>query len=321
MKPSAGNDQGPLDGRGLPDLEDLAAYLDGMLPEDRRADVEARLAEDAEYYEIFLETVRFREEGLGESEVVSEKVDVDPQPLVAARSPQAAFRRWSAPLALAAGLLLVFLWKPWDPPLGEQFPPGLGQAKLGQLGMHLRGWDVQRGGQTSEAEDRAVAFRAGAYWVHLELAVKYQDREIALRALRDLERALNRRTWPLLKLNAPIKGLEEALELESVRWRDVSSRTKRLMQSLDSVMERSIPERDALEWGRWSEHVLLLYLEERQHLLEERLGEPPQVFEDVEEVSEALQRMRDAPKTTPSEAFEETPFLEAHRALEKTLGD
>lgn len=43
-----------------PDLEDLAAYVDGRLDAARRAAVEDRLAADEDYYEVFLETTRFQ---------------------------------------------------------------------------------------------------------------------------------------------------------------------------------------------------------------------------------------------------------------------
>ena len=40
--------------RDSPDLEDLAAYLDGRLSNELKARVEERLARDEDYYEIFL---------------------------------------------------------------------------------------------------------------------------------------------------------------------------------------------------------------------------------------------------------------------------
>ena len=44
------------------DLEELAAYIDGRLSKDRRARVEERLLSDEDFYEVFLETVRFQQE-------------------------------------------------------------------------------------------------------------------------------------------------------------------------------------------------------------------------------------------------------------------
>lgn len=314
MNPSAVND------KIVPDLEDLAAYLDDMLPDERRAVVEARLAEDPEYYEIFQDTVRFQEEeGAGEPE----DVVVAPPPLVSASPSEAALLKWPVPLALAAGLLLVLLWKPWSTSLDQQFFDVTEAAALVQLDRHIRGWNTPRSGVpgvVSDAELQGVAFRLGAYQVHLELAIGARDRDAALQALGSLDRELGRLPQFLGQGTAQLKNLETTIG-QGAAWDDVASDAQDFQESLSSVFSKESAQREAEGWGRWSEQVLLLYLGGHQDVLEGHLESPPPGFQDLKPVSRALQGMRDAPKSpAPSPDADKTPFLEAHEDLEDALG-
>ena len=73
-----------------PDLEDLAAFVDGRLSGERKARVEKRLLRDEGYYEVFLETVRFQQEQGQEGD------------RVAAVVPIARWRSWRVAAPLAA---------------------------------------------------------------------------------------------------------------------------------------------------------------------------------------------------------------------------
>ena len=78
-----------------PDLEDLAAYIDGRLSGEKKTQVEERLLRDEDYYEVFMETSRFQQEERRSDESGESKV--------------VRWRLWRklGPLSVAAGLILA----------------------------------------------------------------------------------------------------------------------------------------------------------------------------------------------------------------------
>jgi len=163
-----------------PDLEDLAAFVDGRLAGELRQSVEERLARDPAYYEVFLETLRFREE----NEAVA--------------SPAERRRVSFVRPALAAAAVVVMAVGVW-----WLASPSDATVRLALLDaeriVELEGWDsldwtVQRGTELPRklsAEQKA--FRLGVRTVDFRVALAAGDLaevEPALGQLKSLVRAL-----------------------------------------------------------------------------------------------------------------------------------
>ncbi len=159
-----------------PDLEDLAAFVDGRLSGERKERVEERLLRDEDYYEVFLATVGFREEQDREQQGREEE-----------RGPAApvAISRWrswhvAAPLAAAAVLAIA---------VGVLRPAGDLAAALDAPAIVARetwadtGWSVTRSGGPgpSGLEPEELAFRLGARTIDLRVALAGDDRQAAER--------------------------------------------------------------------------------------------------------------------------------------------
>lgn len=147
--------------RHVPDLEDLAAYVDGRLSAERRAWVEAHLLRDEELYEVFLATVEFQKEH--------------------GRSAEKPNPRWSRiwlllPLAAAAALALTLA-----PSLLRERAPTqkwaelLEPAAIAALNEDWSdpGWSRKRGENCPLPE--ALPFRMGAWSLDLRLALLAGD--------------------------------------------------------------------------------------------------------------------------------------------------
>lgn len=159
-----------------PDLEELAAFLDGTLPEEDRARVMEHLADCQECYEIFAGAARFQED----SEAVAaepERDSVVPFP-PKRRSP---VRRW-LPLA-AAALLAVAL----GVPVYRAFmtPPDMAVITLTaayredteEAASKLWFKPDMRGGDEQSFAERAATFMLGVYLFNLQIGLEAEDRE------------------------------------------------------------------------------------------------------------------------------------------------
>lgn len=157
--------------RDAPDLEDLAAYLDGRLSDERRAQVEERLLRDEGFYSVFLESARFQQEQLEESgggEVVA---------------PAAWWRSWRviAPMAVAASLVIaVSLWRLNQGP--NTSVADLNASKIvDQEGWAEPGWTVLRSSNITQGryQPKELAFRIGLRTVDLQVALAAGRRDAA----------------------------------------------------------------------------------------------------------------------------------------------
>ncbi len=155
--------------RDAPDLEDLAAYVDGRLSGELKARVEERLARDEDYYEVFLETVRFQEEQGREQQAGGEVV-----------APAAWWRsrriQVAAPLA-AAAVLAAAVGVPrliGGPPTAELVARLDAQVVLDN--WVEPGWNVNRGELDPDLLRRQeLAFRLGTRTVDLTVALEAGD--------------------------------------------------------------------------------------------------------------------------------------------------
>lgn len=160
--------------RRVPDLEDLAAYVDGRLSPERRAWVEEHLARDEELYEVFLGTVAFQQEH---------------GPTAAKKKLRLSTRRIFTGLAIAALLVLaigVRFWRP--PPTAETWAKQLEPTTIIALGEDWSdpGWSRNRSvGDCPPAEGHA--FRLGAWTLDLRLALAASDVEQIERLTGQLE--------------------------------------------------------------------------------------------------------------------------------------
>jgi hypothetical protein len=155
------------------DAEKLAALMDGRLNESERADLLARLAASPEELEVHGDAAAV----LGELEPESGKV----LPL-APRVPAGRRRvyRWLAAAAILAGIALV---GPLFQFVRRSAPPGPGRftellvenGALLPAGFEERPWTTVRGGGTEPLTTSALAARAGALAVDLEIAVWSRD--------------------------------------------------------------------------------------------------------------------------------------------------
>ncbi len=183
------------------DQELIAAFIDRRLSaEDRRAFMK-RLDEEEALYEVFVETVRFRDQEVG-------------RPATVIAHP-AGRRRWSRLAAVAAVLAIAVATPVLLRNLGDE-----GYAKtlvagdrLGSAlaeGWYEQGWSRTRGVSPGRPDDD-VAFRVGVQVVDLEIALRLgRDEEARILTLR-LEQDLG-----ALELSQPLQlcyeGIRRLLE-------------------------------------------------------------------------------------------------------------
>ncbi len=163
-----------------PDLEDLAAFVDGRLSGERKARVEERLLRDEDYYEVFLATVHFQEQSREQSQEEQQGRETERSstaPVAIAR-----WRSWrvAAPLAAAAVLAIA---------VGVLRPAGDLAAVLDAPALVARGetwtdtgWSVTRSGGpgASGLSSQEIAFRLGARTVDLRVALAGDDPQAAI---------------------------------------------------------------------------------------------------------------------------------------------
>lgn len=164
------------------DLELLAAFVDGRLSGEERAQMTAHLAACEDCYETFAETVRIREE-LGEAEAEAPVPEAVPdRPERPETGKILTFPRWrrylpAAAPAAAAAVLALLVWSPWRLDFSvESLTAGLGDpsSKLGKDWTEHR-WPAFRGGPYENLSEQQLALRIGVRVVELEVALAADD--------------------------------------------------------------------------------------------------------------------------------------------------
>ncbi len=235
--------------RDAPDLEDLAAYLDGRLSDELKARVEDRLARDEEYYEVFVENVRFQQEEQsrqqregGGGEVVA--------PAVWWRSRRVAAA--AAGPAAAAGALVAAIGLPqlmhgpsteaWVAQLDARAVIGSGDD------WDVQEWSTLRGDPGVEDPDlerrRQLAFRIGTHTVDLTVALAAGNRDAAGRHAARLEKRTEHLS--LARYYAELQGRIEAEPIDALR-----AQAADLEAALKEALAGTVARRYAL--GRWNE--------------------------------------------------------------------
>lgn len=218
-----------------PDLEDLAAYIDGRLTGARKTQVEERLFRDDEYHEIFLDAVRFQQaQAQGAGEVV--------------RPPAGRWgRSWrvaaTVAAAAAAAVLGVVLLSPdrtvagWASRLAPQAVLAQGER------WDDPGWSRSRGGEEAY-RPKELAFRLGVRSLQLRLALSAGEREIvALQA--DRLARLAREAELVL-----VPALYESLKDDDV---EIGELRRRAELAEKACYEDDSPEQRFYLLGAWAE--------------------------------------------------------------------
>lgn len=251
--------------RRIPDLEDLAAYLDGRLTATERQAVEERLAEDSGYYETMLETVRFREEMEAEG-----SLDLRP-PLASPRRPAPL---WQGLAAAAVLLLVAGVWYLKRPTAADRFYASVdASAVLAVEGWNHYSWSkVRSSGLPQSLSAPELAFRLGAHLVASRSALKASHREAAYMSTAQGREALDALglLWGNYAYGRLLAGIESKQPLHELD-RLAETLEERLLQELDP----KTAEGDALRAGRWSEMARLSSLARGREPLLKLLRQPP----------------------------------------------
>ncbi len=297
--------------RETPDLEDLAAYLDGRLSKERRALVEERLANDEDYYEIFLENVRFLEEEQSRQRRSGGEVVA---PAVWWRS-----RRVAGPAA-AAAVLVAAIGLPRllpGPPIGDLVTRLNAQAIVdSDDDWYSPGWDNLRGGSGPEPvtldpkQRQEIAFRIGSHTVHLAVALKAGNGEDAAHLAAKLVDFLIRGDDPLFFLSAEAADLRAQIVAGDLPG--ATARAARLETRLEEMLKEEEGRRYAL--GRWNEAGRLAALTGNAEVLADVRGR--RVARGIEEIEPFLEDLEAALDPTPPDfVAAQKAFSEIARAL------
>lgn len=249
-----------------PDLESLAAYVDGRLTGLRKAAVEERLVRDDDYYEVFLEILDFQAEEASRRRAFSPTLL--PERKIARRR-----LRFAAPLAAAALLALVVgIWggggaagpEAWTLPLNPS------SVVAGEVGWSRVGWSQSRSsGMPSHLRLDEIAFRLGVRAVDLRTAVDGGDPLAAL------------------PLAAELQGLSAATELDAARqaFEDLrkvldggdADAVQGRLDRAEKKLTRAIPDAAtaAFEFGGWLEASRLAALAQDAAALRKLLDMAP----------------------------------------------
>lgn len=221
--------------REMPDLEDLAAYIDGRLSGARKSQVEERLLHDDEYHEVFLDAVRFQQKQAQDAgEVV--------------RPAAGRWRRsWrvAVPLAAAAVVVVAVTIRSPDRTVAGWASRLDAQAVLAQgEDWDDPGWTRSRGPEDLPYRPQELAFRLGARSLHLRLALSAGDRETL-----DLEAGRLARLAREAELFL-VPSLYEGLRDETV---GIEALPARVGLAEKSCYEDGSPEKRLFLLGAWAE--------------------------------------------------------------------
>jgi hypothetical protein len=232
------------------DLETIAAYIEGRLPPDRRAEVAAYLARSPDEFQVFADAVALRAE-LTRPSTVSEHATASGGRGV--RRP----RRWLYAGAVSAAAVAALFLVTWSMESGAGPPLFLTAEELrvagaGSMdralgdGWAVPPWSTLRGSADAQ-ESRANAFRAGALASHLLLAADAGDGQAVRATAGDLT---------ALRSTAAGPALARITEIASSA--DATSET--LAPAVNSL--RDVHEKPWFDLGAWVEQARLAVIAE-----------------------------------------------------------
>ena len=243
------------------DAEQIAAFVDRRLPEEERQAFLERLDQDEAFYQVFVDTVRFREQA---EEKTGTVID---HPVV-----RWVQRRWAVPGALAAllGLAVVtpLLFFGGRPLSGAKLARSLvGSGGLDDLSddWFEQDWSRTRGiSRIGKEADKA--FRLGVRIVDLDVALRLDRSSDATTLTYRIEALLNQvETAEILKdFYLEVRGVvEEESDL---------TRALRLTGSTDALLGQHFMELEyAYDFGKWAEAGKLAARSDNRSLLRSRV--------------------------------------------------
>lgn len=307
----------------LRDLEDLAAYLDGRLQGARLAAVEQRLAQDEAFYEIFEESLRFRQENEAPSSHASASARVAPigRPgrsdgdEASVAHPRRQLGRW-LPAIVAAVLVLaaVGTWRA-SQPSSRALPADFDyQTALANDQWTYREWSVNRSADLPlHLSTQEVAFRLGVGLEVLAAGLRAGERDEARLGAARVESYVQRLDPLAALLYAGLhSGLAADLPLETA--------LRRAEEARDHLLDGAsiVPLRRQIENGAWSERARLAALAADGETLLNHLRRPPEALSTTPQVDAVTARLT---ALTPRIADgHTTAFVEALEHLAELQG-
>lgn len=321
------------------DLEELAAYIDGRLEDERRKAVEARLLQDEDYYEIFTESVRSQEEEEAANQATAAQTTADQETddlAHIASFPRHRRRILQIALPLAAALLISLASL-----LVRSSPPALDVHAAAVEGTDWDdpGWYRNRSGSpTNQYMDKnreQLAFRLGVRLVDFHTALSAARRNRAILHAHDLAALIDALGAPLLsyQYSELAEQIETTLSAETLSAEPLSAESaetdsaetdsaetlltealseplkslKNLDRAVSDLLQDSASEARHLAFGKWAETGRLAARTENRELLHWLVHKSPvprRLVAAHEGQEATLQRLREA-LTTPEPASPE----------------
>ena len=285
--------------REAPDLEDLAAYMDGRLSGERKAQVEEHLARDEEYYELFLESTRFQQEQ-SRQQVAELQDEGGPDPIIGAQVLKWRFWRFGAPILAAAVLSVVvfgvlrFAGKPPDGGWVSLVNPGsiVRPSTItppGQPEWYDPGWSRLRSGNYSGVDPYQVherSFRLGALTVELKVALLMGDRDSARTIAAGLKNLAN--AADLFVTAVQFEQLQTQLGSSPIET--LLSQAEHAEEILAESFNSGSLEARRFSLGTWAESGRLVALSDNSDALSRVLRGAPRA-KSVEEIRPQLEKL------------------------------
>lgn len=293
-----------------PELEELAAFVDGKLSGAERDAVVEHLASCEACYEVYAETLRIQED-LGPRAVPAADEDEEgPEPAPVVPHPRSFGWAWRAGVALAAAVLLAvgllwFLSRPKLVPVADLarfIEPGSSSLLEGE-DWATHDWPRFRGvaprlGQTDR--DSAIrAFRLGVHAVDLEASVRLGDSDGAEAQTFQIESLLGDLVFsqPYVLL---CRELRDRINAGASR-EEILKSAFGLMDELTQVEDPPVDEL-YFSFGKWVEKSRVLALTgDPRYFSESEFDRFLRRFESAELGKEVSRRVREVGKLAASE--------------------
>ena len=235
-------------GPPLKDLETIAAFIDRRLPPEERAEFLERLDREEALYEVFVETVRFRDEEVAE-DVEGNLEDGDGAEVIAYRAGQ-SWSRWTLPAAAMLFVAIAAGWISWS--IGRTEPTQV-ESLVAAGGLDLdENWFEQTWSNTRSlaptGDESQTAFRVCVRLVDFDAAVSSGHRGDALTLSHRIEGLLGGITFSE-PLQSAYKNLRRKIE-QGATDAELIAGTRAAGRA---AAEWLAPMGPSCELGRWAE--------------------------------------------------------------------
>jgi len=239
-----------------PTDEDLAAYLDGKLPEPERARITAHLADCESCYEIFAGAAHFMQDSAPaeEEEMVAGRIVAFPPNKDGGGG--GALKPWWIPAAAAAVLALGIGFAGYRIYFAEIMAPELVASLQSEadLASHLHHFTTYRGIGDEDADSflsRQPSFLIGARLVDLQISLDSGRREDASELLRGIGQSIQ--SLPFGDKDENAKRYLDAAEQLRSGGPETLEKIKAAVPQWEAGLEESVLDSDFLAFGKWTE--------------------------------------------------------------------